>query len=112
VDLDFCDLEGGVAGIAANSNSTIVAGLDVLDQDPLFANSGGGDFSLSAGSPCIDSGNDAALASDTLDIDGDGDVLEVVPLDLAGQARELDDPGTADTGLGNAPITDMGALEK
>ncbi|MFG0252923.1 MAG: hypothetical protein ACF8NJ_08635, partial [Phycisphaerales bacterium JB038] len=39
------------------------------------------------------------------------DLLEPTPLDALGAARFVDDPGTADTGNGDAPLVDMGAYE-
>jgi hypothetical protein len=53
---------------------------------------------LSEGSPCIDAGDNGAVPAD-------------VEIDLAGNARFLDDPGTTDTGMGTAPIVDFGAYE-
>ena len=45
-----------------------------IDADPLFADAAGGDYSLLAGSPCIDSGDNALLPPDVADLDGDGTV--------------------------------------
>jgi PKD repeat protein len=79
----------------------------VLDADPQFVDPIGADgrkgnedddLHLGFGSPAIDSGdNTAVAASVTTDIDGD--------------QRFQDDPATADTGKGTAPIVDMGAYE-
>ena len=73
--------------------------------DPLFVDelgpdglpgSGDEDLQLGAGSPCIDAGdNDAAD----------------LPVDLLGNVRRFDDPDTADTGNGEAPLVDIGAYE-
>jgi hypothetical protein len=50
-----------------------------------------------------------------LDLDGDGDTSERVPVDLAGQARFVDVAGVADTGVADPPlypfVVDMGAYE-
>lgn len=76
------------------------------DLDPRFADPDGpdgqagtqdDDLRLRAGSPCIDSGNNAGFAG--------------VALDLDGQPRFLDDPSIWDRGQGTAPVTDMGAFE-
>jgi hypothetical protein len=40
-----------------------------ISADPLFVNSAGGDYHLLAGSPCIDAGDDSAVAG-TTDLDG------------------------------------------
>ena len=57
-----------------------------------------GDLHLKAGSPCIDAGDNAAVPAGIL-------------TDLDGLLRFVDDPATPDTGLGTAPIVDMGAYE-
>ncbi|MGD8451992.1 MAG: hypothetical protein PVJ57_09260 [Phycisphaerae bacterium] len=44
-------------------------------------------------------------------MDGDECLTELLPIDLDGNARFCDDPGTPDTGYGGAPIIDMGAYE-
>jgi len=62
-------------------------------------------------SPCIDSGSNAAVPLDTIDLDGDGDTAEPIPFDLDRNMRFFDDPAHADTGSGTAPIVDMGAYE-
>ncbi len=74
------------------------AGTGNINADPLFADASAGDYSLAAGSPCIDAGEN-------------GTVPPGVTTDLAGDPRFVDDPGTADTGLGAAPLVDMGAFE-
>jgi hypothetical protein len=72
-----------------------------LEVDPLFVDPAQVDFSLAAGSPCINAGDTAALPPDTFDLDGDGDVTEALPLDFAGAPRVA----------GSPPIVDMGAYE-
>jgi predicted outer membrane repeat protein len=66
---------------------------------------------LNSGSSCIDAGTNAAVPADTFDLDDDGNVLESIPLDVAGQGRFEDDIYTADTGGGSPPIIDIGAHE-
>jgi hypothetical protein len=68
-------------------------------------------FRLSADSPCIDAGNNDLVPADALDVDNDGNTAEPTPLDVAGKVRFRDDPYTADTNVGTAPIVDMGAYE-
>ncbi|RKY21720.1 MAG: hypothetical protein DRQ55_03445 [Planctomycetota bacterium] len=69
-----------------------------IDADPLLEDVALGLYSLSASSPCIDAGDSSALPPG-------------LELDLAGAARAFDDPATPDTGLGPAPVIDMGAYE-
>ena len=80
--LDHSIVQGGFEGVA------------VIDADPLFVEG----HSIGAGSPAIDAGNNVALT-------------EGLALDLAGNPRFVDDPDTIDTGIGPAPIVDMGAYE-
>jgi len=63
-----------------------------ISADPLFV--GGGDYALTAGSPCIDAA-DGDVAPST-DIDGNG---------------RHDDPGVWDTGVGTPTYVDMGCHE-
>lgn len=79
-----------------------------IDGDPAFASLD--DLRLSQGSPCIDAGDSTRIPTDVLDVDGDGDVAELLPLDLDAMTRRRDDPGMADTGIGR-PVVDMGAYE-
>ncbi len=70
-----------------------------------------GDLRLLPASPCIDAGDNSAVAADVFDVDDDGDVSEPVPLDVGGETRFQDDPETVDTGVGEPPIVDLGAYE-
>jgi parallel beta-helix repeat protein len=67
-----------------------------IQTDPQFVHSVGGDFRLFPGSPAIDSADSA--------------VPHWPETDAAGQAR-LDDPATANTGVGPVLYADRGALE-
>ena len=69
-----------------------------IADNPAFADSGGGDYHLKAGSPCIDAGDNTAVPGS-------------VTTDLDGNPRFVDDPSTTDTGNGTPPIVDMGAYE-
>ena len=59
----------------------------------------------------VDAGDDTMVPADLLDADDDGDVSEALPVDLDGRPRFLDVPTTVDTGVGPAPIVDLGAYE-
>jgi predicted outer membrane repeat protein len=69
-----------------------------IDADPLFVDTVGGDFRLTAESPCIDAGHNWATAG-------------VAGTDLDGKPRFADEPQTPDTGCGAPVIVDMGAYE-
>lgn len=69
------------------------AGLGNINLAPGFVDAPGGDFHLSPGSPCIDAAD--ASAAPILDYD---------------YASRVDDPATANTGVGSPPA-DMGAYE-
>jgi hypothetical protein len=86
--VSFSNIEGGWSG----------DGIGNIDIDPLFVDPGNGDLRLSPGSPCIDAGDNTA-------------VPEGIDTDLDGNPRFVDDPDTMDTGYGDPPIVDMGALE-
>ena len=59
---------------------------DTPDVDE-SANDDYGDLRIAAGSPAIDHGGRAGLVADVTDLDGDGDVDEPIPVDLAGEER-------------------------
>ena len=102
-------------------HDTGVLGAQNINTDPRFVNPPGmdgvpgtadDDLRLGSGSPCVDAGRNALVSSDLVDIDMDGDYGEEIPIDLAGNPRRIDDPLAPDTGLGTAPIVDLGALER
>jgi hypothetical protein len=55
-------------------------------------------YGLRPGSPCIDVGNNSAVPAG-------------VSQDIDGRSRFVDDPDSIDSGMGIAPIVDMGAHE-
>jgi hypothetical protein len=69
-----------------------------IDQDPLCVDAAGGDLHLQLTSPAIDAGDNGAVPVG-------------VTADLDGHPRFADVPSVPDTGLGEAPIMDMGAYE-
>ena len=79
--------------------------------DPMFTDAPAFDYTLAPGSPAIDMGDNNTLPTDSMDLDNDADTLELLPIDLAGNPRRVDDPDTLDSGNGTAPIVDAGAYE-
>jgi HYR domain/Right handed beta helix region len=63
-------------------------GVGNISADPLFADSGAGNFRLSAASPCVDAGSPLP-PRDSVDLDGDGDVIEPLSLDLDRTPRQV-----------------------
>lgn len=99
----------------------LLGGVGNIGGDPMFfdplgpdsvAGTADDDLRLQRGSPCVDAGDNAAVPADAFDLDGDGDTAEPTPLDFAGRPRFVNDPLALDTGLGERPIVDMGALER
>jgi hypothetical protein len=93
--VSWSDVEGGVWPGPGN-----------LSADPLLAANG----VPSPGSPVIDAGNTRFVPEDLVDVDGDGKINNVVPLDLLGRRRLVDFAGAPNSGSGDPPV-DMGALE-
>ena len=82
-------IEGGWSGECSTNN---------IASDPAFVNPNGldgipgtpdDDYRLGYTSPCIDKGDALDLPPDITDVDGDGDIDEPIPLDLAGGTRVL-----------------------
>ena len=95
--------------------------------DPLFVDPDGADnmcgtedddLRLTAGSACIDAACNIAVPYDILDVDFELDYAELLPLDVVGSNRFVDDLCTADYSAGcehptfpDLPVIDMGAIE-
>lgn len=108
------DVDNAPEAVLTVSNSLVQDGFEGpgnIAADPLFVGPAIGDYRLGFGSPAIDAGDNSFIPADIGDLDGDNDTTEPTPFDLAGGPRRLDDPATADTGVGAAPIVDMGAYE-
>ena len=93
----------------ANSNLQGIVGdpgSGVIDADPLFVDEDGADndlstiedndYRLTGASPSVDTGSSAFTVQDEFDVDGDGDVTELLPLDFEGNTRVVG--GTVDMG--------------
>ncbi len=91
VSVSYSDIEDGVTTF---SNFLNVADFNIVG-DPLFD----ANLILGTGSPCINTGNTAAIPADVFDLDLDSDVSEAVPFDYAGNQRV------------NGSFVDMGAIE-
>jgi hypothetical protein len=117
-----CDVQGGSSGFALAAGSSLTYGPGNLDLDPLFVDIDGpdnnlltladNDYRLAAGSPCVDAGDNALVALDVVDIDGDGNFSEPTPLDLFLRPRFVEDPLAPNVGQGTPPLVDLGALER
>jgi len=86
-------------------------------HDPQFADPDGpddiaanqdDDLRPRAGSVCVDAGRNDDLPADVTDVDGDGDFVEPLPLDIEGNPRVTD---TCSADQGADFVVDMGAYE-
>lgn len=85
--IGFCDMqEDQYAGIYGT-----------VSVNPMFISEE--DVRLQEGSPCIDAGNIGLFPADRFDVDHDGDIAEIMPLDADGNPRTVGD------------AVDMGAYE-
>lgn len=120
VSFDYCDVQGGTAGINAGPG-TLNWGVGNLALDPLFVDPDGPDndpvtigdnvYRLKATSPCLDAGDTSNAFLDVTDVDDDGDFGESVPLDVSLKTRFKDLPSVPDTGVGSPPL-DLGCYER
>jgi len=108
--IQYSNVQGGCATIPGNNCS----GGGNIDADPLFArdphpgpdgfwgtaDDDYGDLRLQYGSPVIDAGDNTAPG------------LAGITTDLGGKPRFYDVPEITDTGVGPAPVVDMGAYER
>ncbi len=107
--LEITDLFGASTTVTYSDVQGGWPGAGNLDGDPLFVDPSGpdglagtlldNDYRLSGRSPCIDAGDNTAVPGD-------------ITTDLDGNPRFVDDPSTADTGVGDPPVVDMGAYER
>ncbi len=98
VTASYSDIEGGLAGtgnINADPRFTSATGPDAT------AGTADDDLSLQSASPCIDAANNTALLAPPTST-----------TDIAGKPRTVDIPTVPDTGVGPAPVADMGAYER
>ncbi len=98
ISVQHSSVEGGFVGPGNSSD------------DPLFVDPAARDLHTLVGSPVRDAGANYLVTTDPLDLDGDGDTQEVLPIDLDGWRRFVDDPKALNSGYGTPPV-DMGAYE-
>lgn len=114
-------VRGGQADIWRGSGAGGIGWGYVVEDDPLLKDPAGpdhqmstwhdGDYTLRAGSPCIDSASSVSLPIDWLDADADQSWVEWLPVDAAGLSRVFDDPVAPNVGYGEPAFVDMGAFE-
>ncbi|MFN0134977.1 MAG: M28 family peptidase [Phycisphaerae bacterium] len=109
VSANRSNVQGGPAAIVGGGAAT--GWVSTINADPLFVDAAANDYRLPSGSPCVDAGDNALLASDAADVDRDGNRIEALPIDVLDSVRLSDDPQTADSGAGAVPIVDLGAIE-
>ncbi len=116
-------IKGGNAAITAEAGAVVSLGntaVTILANDPLFLNSSnpaGVDgiwktaddgFRLQPNSPALDAGLSLFLAVDTYDLDNDGNLTELIPVDFAGYDRIQGmalDLGAYEAGESFRPVT-------
>jgi len=89
--VSYSDIAGGQAEAYVEEGSTLNWGEGNIDVEPQFADSNNGNYRLSAGSPCIDAGDNDSVPPDVCDLDG--------------KARIYDGDGDGEA------VVDMGAYE-
>ena len=99
-EVRYSNVQGGAVG-DGNKNAT-----------PMFQGALGGNYHLLATSPCIDAGHNWGIPVDVYDVDKDGDVLELLPVDFDGNPRLADDPAAPNAACQTSTaVVDMGAFE-
>lgn len=97
-DVAYCNIEGLLQTEPGEDPPDPSKYPGSIDTDPRLVNVVGGDYRLGPLSTCIDAADNTAI-------------FPGLATDLAGAPRAFDDPMTADTGVGPAPVVDMGAYE-
>src|SRR4030095_2985683 len=96
-------LLGGSGNVSGNPNFADANGADniygTLDDD----------VHLASFSAAIDAGSNAVAAADDFVLAGEPTTTEALPLDYDGGQRFRNDGSVADTGVGPAPVIDIGA---
>ncbi len=108
--VEFTCIQGARALLGGTGNTGSDPFLVDPDGPDNLAGTEDDDVRVSPGSRCADAGFNNAVPPDALDLDGDGDRSEFVPLDLGGVPRFVDD-SAPDSGCGAVALVDMGAHE-
>jgi hypothetical protein len=97
----FSCVEGGAAGPGNVADAPLFRALPAPGPDGRFGTEDDvpGDLRLAGGSPCVDAGDNGAVAPGT-------------ELDLDGRPRFADDPFAIDGGIPGAPCVDLGPFER
>lgn len=111
VSVNYSTIEGwdGSFGGTAN-NGTNPQFVDLNGADNIAGN-GDDNPRLISSSPMCDAGDNTRVLNDVPDLNQNGNFSERLPLDLDGNARFVNDPSMADTGVGPAPVVDRGCFE-
>jgi predicted outer membrane repeat protein len=125
----FWDNQGNDITLQGSATATVTysiveggfpSGTHILTGNPLLVDADGpdgiygtldDDLHLQADSPAIDAGDNTHMVKDAADSNGNGNIDELIPVDMDGGPRFIDDPATPDTGNGTAPLVEMGADE-
>ena len=98
LEFNHCDVQGWTGQLGGNGNFGVDPLLADLTGPDQIVGTDDDDLHLSAGSPCIDA--------------GDNDVLPPYVLtDLDENPRYMDDPNSVDTGHGTSPMVDVSPFE-
>ncbi|HVP73439.1 MAG TPA: hypothetical protein VMS30_06840 [Phycisphaerales bacterium] len=97
-----------IAGIANNGNNPLFVDADGADNTVGTLDD---DVHVQLTSPAIDSGNNADIPFDFVDLDEDNVLLEATPVDFDHRARRKDVASVVDTGAGSPPVVDRGPFE-
>ncbi|MFN0205503.1 MAG: immunoglobulin domain-containing protein [Planctomycetota bacterium] len=109
--MNYCIVQGLTGSLGGSGNLSIDPKLVSARGADLIAGTADDDLRLTAFSPCVDAGNNSLVTADLADLDNDLNIIESTPLDPAQQPRFFNDTLVADTGLGTAPLVDIGADE-
>jgi hypothetical protein len=77
--LSHCEVQGGEVDIFVDSGCTLDwDDATNINTDPMFVDAGSGDCHLLAGSPCIDAGDNSAVAGVPTDLDGNPRIVNSI----------------------------------